>query len=316
MLSFSHDPILITYHHIKAGKVACLEMQGPQQNVFSTEFMAAIHRKLSALCHDRSVCGVILTSTWNGKFSSGPDIKALMYPKKVHFRKLYDMFFWLFVKAFLFPKPLIAAINGDCPSFACALAMACDERVMARGPSKIGEKVKMNHTLSSNHSRRYKVPGNEMHEGCNILTPFEVNKYCDSATAMPAASYTIGFPDPTIAMVLPRWVTKIMANIIGPKNTEYQLRYGHMWSSQQALNIGLVDALCPPNETLKVALRRMQAHAQVDNHIWQSTKYSLRGNMAFSVLENTQRHVSRTLYSNHFFRTSSEIQNRIQLLRK
>ncbi|KNH08879.1 32-trans-enoyl-CoA isomerase - mitochondrial precursor [Perkinsela sp. CCAP 1560/4] len=302
------ENVNISYRDIHAGRIAILELYGNQQNLLNADFMLAIHRQLAKFYDDPAVTGIVLTSGWMHKFSSGPDIKALGRPASVQFRILYDAFSDLYIQTLRSPKPLVAAINGDCPSFACALVMACDERVMAWGPPLGAEKDDSFGSLSvAAHAKRYLSLGEA--ENSNVEPPvLTIHQHPTKTGVQP---YTIGFPEPTISMTIPRWVIRQMAHLIGPKCAEFQLRYGHMWTAQQAHNIGLVDHLCSANTLMETALRRVQVHAQVRNDIWQVAKYSLRGNMALSTADFAQKHVSRAIFRNHFFRFSNEIQNRI-----
>ena len=310
-------PIAISFRKIKAGRIAVLTMQGQQQNVINSELLAALHKELSTLLSDGNIRGIVITSHWSGKFSSGPDIRVLMRPRSPEFRRLYDMFFLTYTKILLSPKPIIAAINGDCPSFACALAMACDERVMSITSSKHERK---RHNFGSAGQNGEKYLSRDSAGPCVGASRAQTSHFMSGSSGgtdvPPSLQYKIGFPDPSIAMVLQRWVVAQMVHIIGPKHTEYQLRYGHMWSAQQAMDIGMVDHLCRSDDILKTALRRMQTFAQVDNHAWQATKYALRGNYTFGIFNQAQRHVSRAIYLNHFYRASQEIQRRIKMLRK
>jgi enoyl-CoA hydratase len=48
-----------------------------------------------------------------------------------------DAFEAMFLRLFAFPKPTVAAVNGHAIAGGCILAMACDARVLARGPISI-----------------------------------------------------------------------------------------------------------------------------------------------------------------------------------
>ena len=48
--------------------------------------------------------------------------------------KVTDLYAYLF----MYPKPVIAALNGHTTAGGCVLAMTCDYRIMARGKARIG----------------------------------------------------------------------------------------------------------------------------------------------------------------------------------
>lgn len=91
---------------------------------------------LNELVGDAGVRAVILTGT--GKFFTfGFDIpEFLSYPKESFIRYL-TKFTDLYASLFLYPKPVIAALNGHTIAGGCMLAIACDYRIMVPGKAKI-----------------------------------------------------------------------------------------------------------------------------------------------------------------------------------
>jgi enoyl-CoA hydratase/carnithine racemase len=95
--------------------------------------MAGCFKELAV---DAGVRAVILTGT--GKFFTfGFDIpEFLSYPKESFIRyltKFTDFCTYLF----LYPKPVIAALNGHTVAGGCMIAIACEYRVMVSGKAKI-----------------------------------------------------------------------------------------------------------------------------------------------------------------------------------
>lgn len=85
---------------------------------------------------DKSIQAIIFTA--QGKFFSfGFDIpEFLSYPKESFIRYL-TKFTNLYTSLFLFPKPIVAALNGHTIAGGCMLALACDSRIMVSGKAKI-----------------------------------------------------------------------------------------------------------------------------------------------------------------------------------
>ncbi len=85
---------------------------------------------------DKSIQAIIFTA--QGKFFSfGFDIpEFLSYPKESFIRYL-TKFTDLYTSLFLFPKPIVAALNGHTIAGGCMLALACDSRIMVSGKAKI-----------------------------------------------------------------------------------------------------------------------------------------------------------------------------------
>jgi len=88
------------------------------------------------LAQDESVRGVILTGA--GKFFSfGFDIPEFLGFTKESFVDYLTSFTDFYTQLFLFPKPVVAAVNGHAVAGGCMIATACDVRIMAAGKGKI-----------------------------------------------------------------------------------------------------------------------------------------------------------------------------------
>jgi Delta3-Delta2-enoyl-CoA isomerase len=91
---------------------------------------------LESLEADQDTRAVILTG--QGKFFSfGFDIPQFLSFGKEQFSSFLSEFTQLYAYVFLYPKPIIAGLNGHTIAGGCMLALACDYRVMAQGKGKI-----------------------------------------------------------------------------------------------------------------------------------------------------------------------------------
>ena len=86
---------------------------------------------------DDAIGAVILTGKGNKFFSFGFDIPEFISYSKESFTRYLMKFTKLFADIFVFPKPVIAALNGHTIAGGCMLAIACDYRIMAGGRAKI-----------------------------------------------------------------------------------------------------------------------------------------------------------------------------------
>jgi enoyl-CoA hydratase/carnithine racemase len=91
---------------------------------------------LKELESDASVGAIVFCGT--GKFFSfGFDIPGFLSYSKDEFlgylRKFTSLYTWLY----LFPKPVVAALNGHTIAGGCMLALACDRRIMTSGKARI-----------------------------------------------------------------------------------------------------------------------------------------------------------------------------------
>ncbi len=89
-----------------------------------------------ALSYDPGVKAVILTG--EGKFFTfGFDIPEFLSYTKEAFVRYLTKFTGLYTDIFLYPKPVVAALNGHTIAGGCMLAIACDYRIMVPGNAKI-----------------------------------------------------------------------------------------------------------------------------------------------------------------------------------
>lgn len=86
--------------------------------------------------NDPAVAAVILSGT--GKFFSfGLDIPEFLSYTPAAFAAFLTKFTDLYTWLYLFPKPIVAALNGHTVAGGCMLALACDYRIMVAGKAKI-----------------------------------------------------------------------------------------------------------------------------------------------------------------------------------
>ncbi|MBT3312356.1 MAG: enoyl-CoA hydratase/isomerase family protein [Desulfobacteraceae bacterium] len=105
-------------------------------NAITGAVVEEMHNTLSDLEHDTTVRAVILTGHGNF-FSFGFDIPEFLSYSKEEFTKYLIKFTNLYTYMFLYPKPIIAALNGHTIAGGCMLALACDYRIMVSEKAKI-----------------------------------------------------------------------------------------------------------------------------------------------------------------------------------
>jgi enoyl-CoA hydratase len=81
--------------------------------------------------------GVVLTG-YDGFFSAGLDLVALYGLDPAAMDVFMQAFDRVMLEVFVFPRPVVAALNGHAVAGGCILALACDARVAVAGPIKIG----------------------------------------------------------------------------------------------------------------------------------------------------------------------------------
>ncbi len=108
------------------GKVNALDEPGVEE----------LQRRLVELERDREVRAVVLTGR-GAFFSFGFDIPGFLDYSKEAFTGYLTKFTDLCRALFLFPRPVVAAINGHAVAGGCMLATACDHRVMVSDKARI-----------------------------------------------------------------------------------------------------------------------------------------------------------------------------------
>ncbi|MDQ1277219.1 MAG: Enoyl-CoA hydratase/isomerase family protein [Thermodesulfobacteriota bacterium] len=102
-------------------------------NEFVIDELTACFRELAA---DDATKAVILTG--QGKFFTyGVDIPEFLNYKQEYFLRYLTKFTSFYGDVFLYPKPVIAALNGHTMAGGCMIAIACDYRIMVSGKAKI-----------------------------------------------------------------------------------------------------------------------------------------------------------------------------------
>jgi enoyl-CoA hydratase/carnithine racemase len=118
-------------------EIATVTLRRGKVNALNPAVIEELRDTLTTLEAEASVRGVILTGA--GKFFSfGFDVPELLSFSKERFTAYLGSFTDLYDYLFLYPKPLVAALNGHAVAGGCMLALACDHRVMVSGNAKIG----------------------------------------------------------------------------------------------------------------------------------------------------------------------------------
>ncbi len=120
----------------KRKAVAVLMLRRGKVNALNGAMVDQIRQSLKALEGDPEARSIIITGA--GKFFSfGFDIPKFLSFTKDQFAEFLANFADLYTYLFLYPKPVVAALNGHTIAGGCMLALACDSRVMLAGKAKI-----------------------------------------------------------------------------------------------------------------------------------------------------------------------------------
>jgi len=120
----------------KKNGITTVTMSRGKVNAINEAFVDELGAVFSELAADADTKAVILTG--DGKFFSfGFDIPELLNYSKNDFARYLKKFCATYTQMFLFPKPVIGALNGHATAGGCILALTCDFRIMVTGNAKI-----------------------------------------------------------------------------------------------------------------------------------------------------------------------------------
>lgn len=126
-------------NHLRIGRSAelgIITLDRGKVNALNGPIIRELSDCLDRFAQDESVRGLILTGA--GKFFSfGFDIPEFLGFTKETFVDYLTSFTSFYTKVFVYPKPVVAALNGHAVAGGCMIATACDARVMASGNGKI-----------------------------------------------------------------------------------------------------------------------------------------------------------------------------------
>lgn len=116
--------------------ITTVTINRPKVNAINEEVVLELRNVFRDLESNKRVNAVILTGT-GSFFSFGFDIPEFLDYTKDAFYMFILSFSELIQRIFIFPKPVVAALNGHAIAGGCILAVACDRRIMVTGKSKI-----------------------------------------------------------------------------------------------------------------------------------------------------------------------------------
>ena len=116
--------------------VAILRIEHGKVNAIDLELLTAVGAQVEELAAEPP-SGVVLTGT-GSNFSAGLDLVRFLGEDESYVRQLLPALHGALLGLFTLPRPVIAAINGHAIAGGFVLACACDHRIVADGPAKLG----------------------------------------------------------------------------------------------------------------------------------------------------------------------------------
>lgn len=124
-------------HREDQGAVAVLRMEHGKANAMDLELLQALAGQLTAIERAADRHALVLTGT--GRiFCAGVDLFRFVEGGADYLEAFFHSMVGCFRQLFLFPRPVVAAVNGHAIAGGCVLASAGDYRVMGREAGTIG----------------------------------------------------------------------------------------------------------------------------------------------------------------------------------
>jgi len=118
------------------GGIGTLVLNRGKVNALIDAAVEEMHKALYELEGYPRIKAVILTGK-NRFFSFGFDVPQFLFYSKEAFTNFLIKFTDLYTYMFMYPKPIVAALNGHTIAGGCMLSLACDARIMVSGKARI-----------------------------------------------------------------------------------------------------------------------------------------------------------------------------------
>jgi enoyl-CoA hydratase len=117
-------------------ELAVLHMEHGKANAFDREFMASLSNALLSV--EQSDAKAVIITGSGSIFSAGVDLFRILEGKEAYIQPFLAEMSAMLETLFLFPRPVISAVNGHAIAGGCIIALASDYALMSRDGGTIG----------------------------------------------------------------------------------------------------------------------------------------------------------------------------------
>ena len=123
-------------HLEQSTSIAVLRLDHGRVSALDVELLAALDEALAAV--QRSAARALVLTGTGTSFSAGVDLFRLLDGGPEYVRRFLPLLDAALRRLFLFPRPVVAAINGHAIAGGCILACAGDRRLLSEGKARLG----------------------------------------------------------------------------------------------------------------------------------------------------------------------------------
>jgi len=118
------------------GAVTILRMVAGKGNALNLEFASALADAVEEL--ERGPAKAVVLTGKGSAFGAGVDLPAMVEGGPDYVRRFLPLLQRVFERLVLFPRPIVAAVNGHAIAGGAILMLTCDQRLLARGTARLG----------------------------------------------------------------------------------------------------------------------------------------------------------------------------------
>lgn len=118
------------------GEVAVLRLARGKVNAIDLELFQGLEEELAAI--ERSPARALVLTGRGGSFSAGVDLFRVVAEGRPYLERFLPVLSRALERLFTFPRPVVAAANGHAIAGGAILSFACDHRILAEGPARMG----------------------------------------------------------------------------------------------------------------------------------------------------------------------------------
>ncbi|MEZ5002720.1 MAG: enoyl-CoA hydratase/isomerase family protein [Chitinophagales bacterium] len=116
---------------------------------------------------------------------------------------------------------------------------------------------------------------------------------CADYRVMAEGKYKIGLNEIPVGIIVPPSIYELYALWLGRRAASQYLLEGKLHTVQEALNIGLIDAVADLEQVDDVAMQQLIKYTGFDQEAWRATKRNIRSNLTQYLIPKQDEHFEK-----------------------